>query len=161
MTFPQGDETGRIDLGLERHGASHKGDGQDPVGGTLKQSPGYAAGAAINVSSVTPATVAELTLTATGGTVIIMVTGSILEVKSAANVYNHIMYLFRDSTNITSTVAIGYLGAAVAIEAPMALVYQDQPSPGSHTYSVRMLYVAASTSGTPTGYANIVVLEYG
>ena len=159
MTYDHSERIHDTQRGIERHGRQHHADGDDPVLGTLKQNPKYASGSAVSLTSGVNVTVASLSITVTSGFVELNVSGNIFEVKSGSNTFSHVFYLYRDGTILFSSQCANT--ASSVAYSPLSITFIDEPTAGTHEYSVRAVYTAGSTSGTPTASAVITAKELG
>lgn len=98
-------------------------------------------------------------ITTTGGAVLSIGIGNIIEVKLVAADYGHVIDLYRDTTGLFSINNVGRGANNLNARTPGALVSYDILAAGTYVYRVKGSYNSASTSGTPTGNASILLAE--
>lgn len=105
-------------------------------------------------------------ITTAGGMVVMIGWGAVAEGKSAANTYDHLYALKRDSTTLDSVElfvpnnSLSGGGTDGAEASHMTLLYGETPAAGTYTYKVCTRYnTGYSTSGTPKGRARLILAE--
>lgn len=148
---------------VTNHEAGHGFGAEDEIAdvkGGIRQSE-YDDGSAALVDAVATV-VATVTLRTRGGKVRITADMVISETKSAQSNALHGHYIYCDGAAVRSnpiyrTVPVS--GGVGFGDSSSALNYSHRPAAGRHTYELKALYIAGSTSGTPSGAGSITAEE--
>lgn len=133
------------------------------AGLNLAQAPVFASANAIN-SGTSFTDILTQSFTTHGGLVIAIANYTMNEVKTGANTdYIHNFNILRGAVSLDSKTiqgrAAGGGGAGSAVLSDASLIWMETPAAATYTYHLQASYVNLSTSGTPTAYGRLLLLE--